>query len=98
MSYLQDILLPTLSSTACLNLDARLMLDQLQKAACSFPTCKAPGDEGIPMEVYTTYGETILPRLLEVFNASVDAGHLPASMSRVNIILLLKLDKDPVRP
>lgn len=67
--YLAAILIPTLYSVAHLVLDTPLTLEELQKGSCSFPTCKAPGDDGISMEVYTTYGETILPRLLEVFNA-----------------------------
>lgn len=63
-SYLYNLSLPTLSSEACLALDTPISLDELQKVVCSFPTCKASGDDGLPMEVYTKYGETILPKLL----------------------------------
>lgn len=97
-NYLQDISLPTLSHSAHLALDAPLTVEELQKVACSFPMCKAPGDDGIPVAVYTTYGDTVLPRLLEVFNASVNLGYLPASMSRTNVVLLLKLGEDPLDP
>lgn len=74
------------------------MLDELKESAASFPTCKAPGDDGLPMEVYTQYGEAILPKLLEVFNSSFKSGRLPTTMTRANIILLLKPGKDPVDP
>lgn len=50
------------------------------------------------MEVYTTYGEMILPRLLEVLNASFKVSLLPTSMSRANVVLLLKPGRDPLDP
>lgn len=95
---LETISLPVLTHQARLELEAPFRLDELKEAAVSFPTCKAPGDDGIPMEVYTQYGEVILPKLLEVFNSSLKSGQLPTTMSRANIILLLKPRKDPVDP
>lgn len=50
------------------------------------------------MEVYTQYGEVILPKLLAVFNSSLKTGQLPITMSRANIILLLKPGKEPADP
>lgn len=50
----------------------------------------------MPVEVYTRYGESILSKLLQVFNAAYDAQCLPESMSRANIVLLLKPGKDPL--
>lgn len=97
-NYLVDISLPSVSSVDRQKLEAPLILEDLQIAACSFPTCKAPGDDGLPMEVYTQVRETLLPRLLEVFHGSFAAGHLPASMTRINVILLLKPEKDSVDP
>ena len=40
----------------------------------------------------------MLPKLLEVFNSSFDTGDLPPSMTRANIVLLLKAGKDPLDP
>lgn len=54
-----------------------LTLKELQKADASLPTCKAPGDEATLMEVYTRHGETLVPQLLKVSNASYDAHCLP---------------------
>lgn len=51
--YLETISLPVLTHQAHLELKAPFMLDELKEAAASFPTCKAPGDDGITMEVYT---------------------------------------------
>lgn len=97
-TYLSRIELPSLSEEARQQLEAPLTLEALQIAACSFPTCKSPGEDGIPMEALTQYGERIMPHLLEVFNASLEEGHLPPSMTRANIILLLKPGKDLVDP
>lgn len=77
-------------------LEAPLTLEELQKAACTFPTCKAPGEDGLPMEILTQYGEQIMPHLLEVFNASLEEGRLLPPMARATVILLLKPGKDPV--
>ena len=96
--YMSQIALPRLSAGACKHLDAPITLEELQVAACSFPTCKAPGEDGLPMEVFTQYGELLLPELLKVFNASLEEGVLPVSMNRANVILLLKPGKDPVDP
>lgn len=74
-NYMSNIDLPTLSNKAK-QLDAPLTLKELQLAACSFPACKAPGEDGLPLEVYTQFGEQLLPKLLEVFNASLEEGCL----------------------
>lgn len=79
MCYLQSIPLPALTQKACLELDAPFTLGKSREAASSFPTCKTPGDDGIPMEVYIQYGEVILPKLLELFNTTSKMGQLPTS-------------------
>lgn len=97
-TYMSNIDLPSLSAEAKKLLDAPIALEEFQLAAGSFPTCKAPGEDGLPMEGYTQFGEQILPELLKVFNACLDEGKLPDSMTRANVILLLKSGKDPVDP
>lgn len=95
---MSNIDLPLLSVEAKKQLDVLITLEELQLAAGSFPTCKAPGEDGLPMEVYTQFGERILPELLKVFNACLDEGKLLDSMTRANVILLLKSGKDPADP
>lgn len=73
-------------------------IKEIQGAVSSFPNCKAPGEDGIPMEIYKQYSEILLPHLLRVFNMSLERGAMPPSMSKANIILLLKSGKDPVNP
>lgn len=49
-------------------LNAPLTIEEIQEAVNSFPNCKAPGEDGLPMEVYKHYAEVLLPRLMKVFN------------------------------
>lgn len=96
--YLDNIQLPCLQMAAREELDAPLTVEELQLATSLFPNSKAPGDDGLPIEVYKQYGELILPRLLKVFDAAKQSGSLPQSMTRANIVLILKPNKDPLDP
>lgn len=40
------------------------MVQELEIAVASFPTCKAPGEDGVLIKIYKEYGETILPALI----------------------------------
>lgn len=75
---------------------APLVIGELQEAVGAFPNCKAPREDVLPMEFYKQYPELLLPRLLRVFNESLELGALPPSMSKAHIILHLKAGKDPV--
>lgn len=90
--------LPCLSHSHKRFLDAPLTLKELQLATSLFPISKAPGDDGLPIQVYKQYGEDILPRLLKVFNAARRQQCLLGSMTKTNIILLLKPGKDHLDP
>lgn len=90
------MVLPTLSHSQQFKLDSPLTLDEVQRAVASFPASQASGDDGIPIEVYTRYGELILPKHMIVFNAEFESHCLPESTSGENIGLLLKPGKDPL--
>lgn len=49
-------------------LEKPLILDKLKTVAASSPNNKALGTDGLKGEVYKTYGDILLPKLLEVFN------------------------------
>lgn len=42
-------------------LDASLTLEELQTAIAEFLNCKAPGADGLPMEIYKQYTGILLP-------------------------------------
>lgn len=94
--YLDEVQLPSLSEASRDELDDPITIEELQVATSLFPNSKAPGDDGLPIEVYKQYGESILPHLLKVFNAAKQNGDLPQSMTRASIVLILKPNKDPL--
>lgn len=96
--YLQGIELPCLADAQRLLLDAPIKLEELQEALSLFPNSKAPGDDGLPMEIFKQYGGVVLPQLLKVLNSARGSQCLPESMTRASIILKLKLGKDPLVP
>ncbi|XP_040292346.1 zinc finger protein 420-like [Bufo bufo] len=59
---------------------------------------KAPGVDGLPMEVYKVFQGILLPELLKVFEFSLDAGSLPPSMQEALIVVIPKPGKDPKYP
>lgn len=72
-----------------------LSLEKLQLATSLFPNSKAPGDDEIPIDVYKQYADCILPKL-KVFIETRKSHCLPLSMTRANIVLVLKPNKDPL--
>lgn len=56
------------------SLDVLHTLEELQKATCSFPTCKAPGDDGCVHHLR----EKILPRMLDAGDTYVSKSPLLA--------------------
>lgn len=59
---------------------------------------KAPGLDGLPTGIYKKYGQILLSELLEVINDALNTQKLPKSMQETTIIVILKLDKDPLKP
>ena len=96
--YLAQLAFPGLSDAQRTLLDKPLTVEEMMEAVSAFPNCKAPGEDGLPMEVYKQYSEVLLPLLLKVFNNARERGTLPPSMTKANIVLLLKPGKDPVDP
>lgn len=83
--YLRQIDFPELTESQRAKLEVPLTVEELQVAVRTFPNCKAPGEDGIPMEVYKHYSEELLPHLLKVFNESWREGlfhlHCPKQTS-----------------
>lgn len=61
LGYLQSITLSKLSDANHASLDSPLTVEELQKAFSSFPTFKAPGDDGLSMEVFQKYSDILMP-------------------------------------
>lgn len=59
---------------------------------------KAPGMDGLPVEIYKIYGQILLPELLVVLNEVYITRELPKTMLETIIIVILKPSKDPLKP
>lgn len=78
-------------------LDAVFREEEVVSAIGSFPSGKAPGPGGLPIEWYHQYSETLAPRLLQLYADCLQTGSLPLSFYEAHIVLLAKPDKDPLQ-
>lgn len=93
MSFLADIEVPTLTHSQNELLEAPITVDEITKAISLLNPSKAPGSDGLPLEFYTTYKETLIPRLHELFFI-FEHGSLPSSMGEAYIVLIPKPGKN----
>lgn len=56
---------------------------------------KAPGGDGLPLEFYVQFGDTLYPEILKNFQDSKKMGSLPPSMRETIKINIPKAGKDP---
>lgn len=59
---------------------------------------KALGSDGLPIEFYAHFSETLIPRLLTLYQAIFKANALPESMREAIVVLIPKPGKDPHLP
>lgn len=64
---LADIELPMLSQSQNEMLEAPITRDDIEDAISHLNPSKAPGSDGLPLEFYTTYAKTLVPRLNVIF-------------------------------
>lgn len=77
-------------------METLISMVEVQKAVTEAPQHKTPGPDGLPNEIYTEYGEIMLPELL--LNEAAEGGELPASMTEATINVIPKEGKDPTQP
>lgn len=81
VSLLSDIELPSLTQSQFELLEAPITEDEVAKAMSLLNLSKAPGSDSLPLEFYTTYSETLIPRLHELFYSIFESSSLPSSVS-----------------
>lgn len=79
-------------------LDAPITTQDIATALSQLAKSKASGLDGLPLEFYTTYSETLIPKLKTLFHSIFDLSILPPSMQEAQIIVLPKPGKDPHYP
>lgn len=82
------LILPTLTENDFSLIDSPLTFEEMQKAVANIPNTKALGAYELPSEIYKTYGETLLPELLAMFDEAFKVGSLPHSMNEALIVVL----------
>jgi len=76
-------------------LERKLSIEELSEALQGMSIGKAPGPDGLPIEIYKTFAGKLLPHLLEMFNESFEKEILPPSLRSALITLILKPGKPP---
>lgn len=68
---------------------------EVLNAIQSFPTGKAPGPDGLPIDFYKSHGDLLAPLLAQLYNICLKDGKLPDSMYLAYLTLIHKPSKDP---
>lgn len=63
---------------------------ELYGAVSSWQSGKSPGPDGYPVEFYKVFWQKLSPLLLDMFNESLEKGHLPQTLNQASISVLLK--------
>lgn len=78
--FLDQLQFPALSEETKNKLDEKLSIEELKEALSHMNSGKAPGPDGLPIEIYKKFSNKLLPHLLERFNESYERGILPPSL------------------
>lgn len=92
--FLDDCNLSKISSEDSNKLNADMNLTEIQKAIMSLKSGKAPGPDGIPVEVYKKISNILSPFLLRMYKQSQLEGNLPPTLTQATITVLHKKGKD----
>ncbi len=84
-----------MAEDAKLDLENNLSIEELVDAVQSMNSGKAPGPDGLPVEIYKTFSKRLMPYLLEMYTESYETGILPPSLRSALITLVLKPGKSP---
>ncbi|CAJ0941249.1 unnamed protein product [Ranitomeya imitator] len=96
--YLKEVDLPRLGREEREWMDRPLGEEELKAALANMAGGKAPGTDGIPVEVYKILNAELMSKLERVFSESLERGVLPPSMREAIVVVIPKADKDPQQP
>ena len=69
-------------------------MEECTKVLNSFPLNKVPGNDGLPVEFYKIFWDSIMQILVECFNESFAKGEMSSSQRQAVITLIEKKDQD----
>ena len=85
---------PKLSNEEAMACEGRLTLAECFKNLRSFQSNKSPGNDGLTVEFYNAFWESLGKLLVDSLNCSFDKGELSNSQKQAIITLIEKKDKD----
>lgn len=92
-SFLDQLSIPTLEEMVKEKLDSPIKKEELFEALSHMNGGKASGPSGLLIDIYKRFGEKLVPPLFDMLVESIEAEHLPPSLSNALITLILKPDK-----
>ena len=92
---MDSIITPCLEEADRERLNAPFSLEEFQNELATFPNSKAPGNDGLPIELYKKFSGVLLPELLHTLEDAFELGALPRSMYEAVVVVILKPGKDP---
>lgn len=91
--FFDQLTLPSLSEDAKADLDSPITSAEISEAIDKMKGGKAPGPDGLPIDIYKIFKNKLLSPLLDMFVESFNSGKFPPSMCNALIILILKPGK-----
>ena len=93
-TFLLSQAIPKLSNEEAMGCEGRLTLAECFKSLRSFQSNKSPGNDGLTVEFYNAFWESLGELLVDSLNCSFDKGELSNSQKQAIITLIEKKDKD----
>lgn len=93
-SFVQYWEFPKLSGEDVIGCEGRLTPTECLHSLRSFQNNKSPGNDGLTVEFYTAFWESLGELLVDCLNYSFDHGELSNSQKQAIITLIEKKDKD----
>lgn len=92
--FLHDFRLPTLTTEQTDQLGTELTREEIEGALTALKSGKAPGPNGLPVELYKRQASIIISPLLQMFEEARERGGLPMDQREATIVVIHK----PGRP
>ena len=93
-SFLENPEIPRLTAEDAHTCEGKFTADECFKSLQLFENNKSPGEDGLTVQFYKTFWNTVGNLMVESLNYSYDHGELSSSQKRAIITLIEKKDKD----